>query len=56
MSLDDGTLEWVKNRIDDMIDVYKRDVENKERKGENDVCGKSNIVTLNILKFKLGLD
>ena len=48
--------DMVKQTIDEMIDVYKRDVENKEKKGENDVCGKSNIVTLNILKFKLGLD
>ena len=48
--------EYVKNVIDDMIGVYKRDVEKKSLKGENDVCGKSNIVTLNILKFKLGLD
>ena len=46
----------VKNTIDEMIDVYKRDVEKAELKGKNDVCSKSNITTLNILKFKLGLD
>ena len=45
--------DLVKNTIDDMIEGYKRQVDNAEG---NDVCGKSNIVTLNILKFKLGLD
>ena len=48
--------KFVKYTIDSMIDVYKRDVEKAEKKGKNDVCSKSNITTLNILKFKLGLD
>ena len=48
--------EFVKSTIDDMIRVYMNQVEKEEAKGRNDTHSKSDITTLNILKFKLGLD